>query len=226
MADLRVALLRVSTSPQVARYAEWMSMVFLLAVLMNALDCPSWRELVWSTALQFAAVGFGFSASAACQLWGPLHDGGCPWRVPPAGSSGSDSDSGSEGHWRHRGVAGPDDGTWWAPAALARSSPAHKAQLVALVLAVACFLDLFRVLKRRATRHTPSAATAASAQALLLTLWAAVTWSLFVVTHLVAAFNPPWFTSAREEVSQPALFFMYSFKNKMKKWGGGGATIM
>ena len=124
-------------TPQAARFAEWMSTIFLLTVLMNALDCPSWRELVWSTALQFAAVGFGFSASVACQLWGPLHDGGCPWRVPPESSSDSSSDSGSEGHWRHRGVAGPDDGTWWAPAALARSSPAFKAQLVALVLAVA-----------------------------------------------------------------------------------------
>jgi hypothetical protein len=94
-------------------------------------------------------------------------------------------------------VAGPDDGTWWAPAALARSSPAHKAQLVALVLAVACFLDLFRVLRRKLAQPGN---TATATQAVLLTALATAMWTYFVAVHLVAAFNPPWLDARTEEV--------------------------
>jgi len=212
---------------QAVRFAEWLSMVFLLAVVMNALDCPSWFELVRSTSLHVIAVALGFASTFTCQLWGPLPNGECPWLVGSGIGGVSDSSISSisfssssggmsaaivnEGHWKHRGVSGPEDNAWWSPAAFVRSSGAHKGQLVLLLLGAVCYMDLFRVLKRRAAKQPLSTAAAAPAQALLLTLWASITWSLCFVVYFVAIFHPTWFTSTHEDVANCIVDLMAKF---------------
>jgi len=223
--------MKIYTS-QAARFAEWLSMVFLLAVVMNALDCPSWFDLARSTSPLVIAAVLGFASTFTCQLWGPLQDGECPWLegsdvgdgVGEASNSSISSYSFcsssnytsaafvNEGHWKHRGVSGPNDNVWWSPTALARSSGAQKLQLFLLLLGVVCYVDLFRVLKRRATRQPFStAATTAPAQALLFTLWASITWSLYVVIYFISIFHPPWFTSTHEDVANCIVDLLAKF---------------
>ena len=167
-------------------------MVFLLAVVMNALDCPSWSELVWSTSVQFASITLGFLASIACHIWGPVHvDGFCPKR------GGDNSTSANEGHWKHRGVSNPEDRIWWTPSAIMRSSIIHKIQIMALLLSVVCFMDLIRVLQRRLAQP---AVTTSGTQAALLKAFATLQCSYFVIIHIVATFSPSWLDARTEEV--------------------------
>ena len=51
-----------------ARWAEWMSLVFLLMFVMHSLDCESRREMLWSIVAQGISVVTGFFASISCVL--------------------------------------------------------------------------------------------------------------------------------------------------------------
>jgi len=174
--------------------------VFLLAVVINALDCPSWSELVWSTLIQFTGITLGFIATIACHLWGPMCENGFCSNL-----TGSDVEelfssncaSANEGHWKHRGVSGPDDRIWWAPSALMQSSIIHKIQIVFLLLSVVCFMDLIRVLQRRLAQP---AVTTSAAQAALLQAFATLQCSFFVIVHIIATFSPKWLDARTEEV--------------------------
>ena len=185
------------------RFAEWLSTLFLMMVMTNALDCLSQRNLLIEACKQVASVALGFVANAACQLSGDLPS--CPHNSSNnrSNSCAVEIDSrhcrSSTAHWKHRGVLGPDDREWWLPSAIIQASKAHQLNL--LLLLASCWLYASWLLKvwnewqerLREQRAGTEVGLAHATQAAVLRAFAATAWTMFPVVYFLGVFNVSWF---------------------------------
>jgi hypothetical protein len=203
-----------------ARFAEWLSTIFLMMVMTNALDCPSRRGLLRATVKQVASVALGFASSACCQLSGEGYPG-CTAGLSSGGSGGGwkQSSGGGAAHWQHRGVSGPEAGGWWLPAALFRASRPHQLSLLLLVGSCWCFADWPLQVwaqwqrRRRARPALGRVATphAHATQAAVLRAAAAGAWTLFPALFALGALNPAWFPPQAETCAYSVVDLLTKF---------------
>lgn len=177
-----------------AHFVEWVPMVFLLMVVMNALDCEGFFQLQRSVFMVAGSVTFGAASSVCCQLAGGS-----------AAAAGGGGGNCALRHWEHRGAAPGDPYKLFV---WRGTSSAYKLACGLMLLSCLTFLDLFRVLRERL--HTTAKSTAAKHQRLLLQ-WMAATWTLFPVVYLLGILNLPWFSSSREELCYVVIDVLSKF---------------
>jgi hypothetical protein len=169
-------------------------MVFLVMVLMNALNQLSWSEFFRSVMCQTLAVGLGCLSMVSCQLeWGC---GICT--TPPA----SDANDGSCCQCAHPA------GSWWSWV----PSPSMVAALSLLTIACGFYVDLFRVLfVRRQQRKSGIVSCAQAEHAVALVELSTLGWTVIVAAYLLGTCNFPWFDNHREQVFYTAVDLCVKF---------------
>jgi bacteriorhodopsin len=204
------------------RFAEWLSTLFLMMVLTNALDCSSRRDLIRSSCMQVASVALGFAASATCQLTGDFSSclsGSSLYlsRSNDTHTNNFETCCGTAVHWQHRGVSGPEDKAWWLPSAMMHASKAHQLNLLLLLGSCWCFagwpLEVLHEWRERfsAQRAGAEVGLAHATQAAVLRAFAAAAWTLFPALYFLGAFDPAWFPPNIEIYAYSAVDLLTKF---------------
>jgi len=204
------------------RFAEWLSTLFLMMVMTNALDCSSRRELIRSSCMQVASVALGFVASATCQLardpWSCLSKSSICTNISNITYPNSyETCRGAVINWQHRGVSGPEDNAWWLPSSMMNASKAHQLNLLLLLGSCWCFAGWpLQVLHEwqerfRAQRAGTEIGLAHATQAAVLRAFAAAAWTLFPALYFLGAFNPTWFPPSVEIYAYSAVDLLTKF---------------
>jgi len=190
------------------RFAEWLSSLFLIMVMTNALDCSSRCDLLRESGRHILSIVLGFTASAACQLSGG--PSGCSLKNIGIDSNCCNSNNctdvivsgschGSAAHWQHRGVSGPDDRAWWLPSSIMQASAAHQLNLVLLPLSCWCHVSWLLKVRHEwqerlnAQRAGYNVSLAHATQAAVLRAFAAATWTMLPVLFFLGVSNSSWF---------------------------------
>jgi hypothetical protein len=159
------------------RLAEWISMVFLVMVLMNALNMVSWREFLRTVVCQTLAISLGCLSMFSCQLqWGY--------------QTVTKSKGKSSCEWTY-----PDNSRWtWIP------SPHKVIALSLLLISCAFYADIFRALRvRRQQRNSGIAACEQAEQAVRTIELSILGWTAIVFAYFLGTLNLSWFENRREQ---------------------------